>query len=289
MAGIEHCRKHGLDFQIHFSITDANHHEIEDIVSFSQIAGARVVNFFFIICTGRAESFEKISAVNYEASIRKIIHCQQHNDELIIRPRCAPYFKRIAWQMAPDSMLNRISGMEGDGCIAGRHYCRITAEGDVTACPYIETSVGNIRDRQFEDIWENAIDFISLRDPELKGKCGRCEFRKLCGGCRARPVAAGMKLMDEDKSCLYQPQSGQVIEPIVHFDSEQLTWSDEAHQKLGRIPGFIREMVKKRTESYVVDLGEKLITLEHMRQLSARRFGNNLPWKRPLDSQLRDE
>jgi hypothetical protein len=80
-----------------------------------------------------------------------------------------------------------------------------------------------------------------------------------------------------------------VIEPVVDFASEQLSWSDEAHEKLGRIPGFIREMVKKRTESYVVDLGEKLITIEHMRQLSAKRFGNNLPWQRPQAGQSRND
>ena len=281
MTGIEHCRKHGLDFQIHFSITDGNYGEIEDIVLFARMSGARVVNFFFIICTGRAESVGDISAHHYESSIKKIIHLQQQYDDLIIRPRCAPYFKRIAWQMAPDSVLNRISGMDGDGCIAGSHYCRVTPEGEVTACPYIEKSVGNIRQQDFHSIWTSAPDFLSLRNPQLSGKCGVCEFRKLCGGCRARPMAAGGRLMDEDASCHYQPQNGEVIEPVVDFAGADLAWSDEAQQKLERIPGFIRAMVKKRTESYVTDLGEKLITVEHMQQLSARRFGSDLPWKRP--------
>ena len=281
MTGIEHCRKHALDFQIHFSITDNNHHEIEDIVSFAQMSGARVVNFFFIICTGRAESVGNISTPNYDASIKKIIECQQTYRDLIIRPRCAPQFKRVAWQMAPDSMLNRICGGEGDGCIAGTHYCRVTPEGDVTACPYIEKSVGNIRHQSFQTIWQTAPDFHALRNPQLKGKCGRCEFRKLCGGCRARPLAIGRQLMDEDNSCDYQPRSSIVIEPVTDFTNKQLTWSDEALQKLSRIPGFIRDMVKKRTESYVVDLGESLITVEHMQQLSAKRFGNNPPWQRP--------
>jgi radical SAM protein with 4Fe4S-binding SPASM domain len=281
MRGIEHCRKHGLDFQIHFSITERNYNEIEDIVLFARMSGARVVNFFFIICTGRAQSVGDISTDHYESSIKKIIALQQQYDELIIRPRCAPYFKRIAWQMAPDSALNRISGMEGDGCIAGSHYCRVTPEGEVTACPYIEQSVGNIRQQDFHSIWTSAPDFLSLRNPQLNGKCGDCEFRKLCGGCRARPLAAGGQLMDADASCDYAPRNKDVIEPITDFLATELAWSDEAQQKLGRIPGFIRAMVKKRTESYVTDLGEELITVEHMKCLTARRFGGNLPWKRP--------
>ncbi|MCP4076440.1 MAG: radical SAM protein [Gammaproteobacteria bacterium] len=281
MTGIEHCRKHQFDFQIHFSITDDNHHEIEDIINFAEMSGARVINFFFIICTGRAESVGNISAVNYEAGIKKIIECQKKYEKLIIRPRCAPYFKRIAWQMAPESALNRISGQEGDGCIAGTHYCRITPEGDVTACPYIEKSVGNIKQQSLNQIWQSAEDFKSLRNPQLNGKCGECEFRKLCGGCRARPLAAGQQLMNEDASCGYIPQNGKVIEPVTQFETSNLSWSQDASEKLNRIPGFIRNMVKKRTESYVLDLGEELITVEHMQQLSARRFGNKLPWKRP--------
>lgn len=280
MKGIDHCRRHGLDFQIHFSITDGNCHEIEDLVAFARMSGARVVNFFFIICTGRAESVGDISTDNYEASIRKIIHCQQKYSDLIIRPRCAPYFKRIAWQMDPGATVNRIGGSDGDGCIAGIHYCRITPEGDVTACPYIERKVGNIRQQSFDAIWSTAADFIALRNPQLNGKCGRCEFRKLCGGCRARPLAQGGGLMDADESCGYRPQADVVIEPIVEFVGEALTWSDEAVSRLGHIPGFIRELVKKRTESYVSDLGETRVTLEHMKQLSARRFGTP-PWQRP--------
>jgi hypothetical protein len=87
--------------------------------------------------------------------------------------------------------------------------------------------------------------------------------------------------MDADASCDYAPRNKDVIEPITDFVAAELAWSDEAQQKLGRIPGFIRAMVKKRTESYVTDLGEELITVEHMKRLSARRFGGNLPWKRP--------
>ena len=102
-----------------------------------------------------------------------------------------------------------------------------------------------------------------------------------CVGCRARPLAMGKQLMDEDTSCHYIPQQSVVIEPITHFAAGSLLWSDEASDKLRRIPGFIRAMIKKRTESYVSDLGEKLITVEPMQQLSARRFGKNIPWKRP--------
>lgn len=281
MRGIEQCREQGLSFQIHFSVTEENAHEFPAMVEFARSAGARVLNVFFLICTGRGESVSNITPSTYEHFIEKLIEAQERSTDLIIRARCAPYFKRIAHQRDPQSALNRISGQEGDGCIAGTHYCRITPEGNVTACPYIETSVGSIRNQDFVEIWEQAEDFQRLRAPQLEGKCGRCEYRKLCGGCRARPVAEGRDLMAADNWCTYQPRGQAVIVPLTDFDIPAVRWTPEARQRLSRIPGFLRKMVRKRAEAYVTELGDKQVTTEHLAELYARRFGSNGPGERP--------
>lgn len=278
MNGIENCREAGLSFQLHFSITDGNAHELNDMIEFARLSNARVLNVFFLICTGRGESFSDISPLRYEKSLQEIIQAQNQHEDLIIRARCAPHFKRVAHQLAPESPLNQISGREGDGCIAGIHYARITHDGKVTACPYIDTAVGHIRQQNFKQIWSNADDFKSLREPQLNGRCGRCEYQQLCGGCRARPVAAGRELMDEDSFCSYVPGSAPVIVPLPSL-SHTVRWSDEAEQRLSRIPRFIRNMVKKRAEAYVAELGEVIVTTEHLSTLSARRFGGKPPEK----------
>jgi radical SAM protein with 4Fe4S-binding SPASM domain len=280
LRGIEQCRRQGLDFQIHFSITDDNHHEIEAIIDFAAASGARVVNFFFIICTGRARSIGRISNEHYESSLRRLIASQQRHPELIIRPRCAPWFKRVAWQNDPQALLNHISGRDGDGCLAGTSYCRVGFDGSVTACPYIEQSVGNIRRQPLSRIWAEAEDFRRLRQTEPGGKCGRCEFRRLCGGCRARPLAIGGDLMDEDPACGYRPSGGPVI-GTVDDDALSIGWDEDARQRLQRVPGFIRRMVRKRAEAYARDLGEPRVTLAHLQALTAARFGERMPWRRP--------
>ncbi|MBE9562960.1 MAG: radical SAM protein [Proteobacteria bacterium] len=268
MVGIENCHKHNLSFQLHFSVTENNADELPKIIDFARDKGAMVLNVFFLVCTGRGQFMSDISAIRYEQILAYLIDAQAETQDLIIRPRCAPHYKRIAHQRQPDSLLNKISGMEGDGCIAGTHYCRITPTGGVTACPYIPLDVGNIRQRSFWDIWDN--EFEELRTPKLQGNCGDCEYQQLCGGCRARPLAAGGDLMDEDKLCTYQPQGNSVIQPVLDLN---IKWSPEAEQRITRIPAFLRKMVKKRAEAYVASLGESLITTEHLKVLSARRFG----------------
>jgi radical SAM protein with 4Fe4S-binding SPASM domain len=71
--------------------------------------------------------------------------------------------------------------------MAGISYCRIYATGEVTPCPYLPVSAGNLRTTPFSEIWNNSELFLPLRDPDrLTGKCGRCGYKAVCGGCRAR-------------------------------------------------------------------------------------------------------
>jgi len=279
MAGIEVCRRTGLAFQIHFSVMQGNVHELPAMIEFCRTVGAKVLNVFFLVCTGRGESLSDITPERYERALGELIDAQAEVEDLIIRARCAPHFKRVAFERNPESRLNRIAGSEGDGCLAGTHYCRITPNGDVTACPYIPTAVGNVREHSFAELWATADDFQRLRHPTLGGTCGACEFRKLCGGCRARAIAAGHDLLDEDPWCGYTPQGGPVIEPLTEVGAH-VTWSESAQRRLERIPAMLRPMVKKRAEAYVAELGEAAVTADHLAVLSARRFGGKPPFAR---------
>ena len=281
LDGMEACRKHGLPFQVHFSVTEKNAHEVQSMIDFAKAAGAHVLNIFFLVCTGRGESMSDITPARYEEVLNQLIEAQEQTQDLIIRARCAPHFKRVAYQRDPESPLTRAQGYEGGGCLAGIHYCRITPEGAVTACPYIPDEDGSIRKTGFWEIWDNAPTFELLRNPKLEGKCGQCEFQQLCGGCRARPKAMGGTLMDADPWCGYRPEGGAIIQPLKEESNGEVTWSPEAEQRLSRVPGFLRKMVRKRAESYVRELGESIITTEHMATLASKRFGGKHPGMRP--------
>ena len=281
MAGIKRCRNHGVDFQLHFSVTEENAQELPAMIEFARNCGARALNVFFLVCIGRAQSVVSLPAEKYEAILAELIQAQADYPDLILRPRCAPHYKRIAHQLQPQSMINRISGREADGCIAGIHYARVNHRGGVTACPYIEQEVGNIRHTRFSSLWAEADEFLRLRTPQLGGKCGVCEYRMLCGGCRARPLAAGGGLMDADEICTYQPNREATVDPLDDIAQGDLHWSPEAEQRLSNVPEFLRAMVKKRTEAYVCDKGENRVTGEHMAELAMARFGPAGPPKLP--------
>ncbi len=110
------------------------------------------------------------------------------------------------------------------GCIAGVSYCRILPDGQVTPCPYLPVKVGNMLATPLRDIWANSEVLNALRDfSRLKGKCGKCGYNGVCGGCRARAYGltsycsgatvqqANMELCGDflaaDPWCTYNPQN----------------------------------------------------------------------------------
>jgi radical SAM protein with 4Fe4S-binding SPASM domain len=92
------------------------------------------------------------------------------------------------------------------GCLAGTGVCFISHEGEVFPCGYLPVMAGDLRKQNFREIWDDSEVFRVLRDTgNLKGKCGCCEFRNLCMGCRARAFAANGDYMSEEPFCIYQP------------------------------------------------------------------------------------
>jgi AdoMet-dependent heme synthase len=271
MAAFDACRRNDLGFQIHFSVTDDNAHELDDMIAFAREAGAFALNVFFLVCTGRGEKVTNISAQTYEAVMRRLTEAARQETDFMIRAKCAPHFKRMAWELDPDWPITTAHGYEAGGCLAGSRYCRITPLGGVTACPYIEEEVGSIRDQGFADIWRDAPQFRALREPVLEGRCGACEYGKICGGCRARPLARDGDLMGEDFLCAYEPQGGPVIQPLGATDSsdgQALLWTPEAEAWLARIPSFIRRFVRQRAESQVRANHGQEVTAEVMAELA---------------------
>ena len=87
-------------------------------------------------------------------------------DGLLIRAKCAPHFRRILWEINPSSPLLR--NYAHGSCPAGKYYCRITPTADVTPCPYMPVSVGNLRETAFDDLWRTAPAFDALREPAAR-------------------------------------------------------------------------------------------------------------------------
>ena len=118
----------------------------------------------------------------------------------------------------------------------------------LTPCPYLPVSVGNLKEESFVELWNESETFQNLRNRDLlEGKCGACEFREVCGGCRARAYATAGNYLAEDASCEYQP--GQYGAPPVQIEKKiafatetdyDLQWTPAAEKRLKRVPSFAR-------------------------------------------------
>jgi AdoMet-dependent heme synthase len=102
------------------------------------------------------------------------------------------------------------------GCLAGTGVCFISHEGEVFPCGYLPAIAGDLRKQSFAEIWNDSAVFGQLRnDDNLKGKCGCCEFRHVCMGCRARAYAATGDFLAEEPFCVYEPgTSNQMVREI---------------------------------------------------------------------------
>ena len=92
------------------------------------------------------------------------------------------------------------------GCLAGTGVCFVSHEGKVFGCGYLPIEAGDFRRESLMDIWRSSPLFTKLRDLKaLKGKCGRCSFKTVCGGCRARAYGVTGDYLAEEPFCIYQP------------------------------------------------------------------------------------
>lgn len=92
------------------------------------------------------------------------------------------------------------------GCLAGQGVCFVSYKGEVFGCGYLPLAAGDLRKQSFREIWLESELFKALRDDSrLSGKCGICEFKQVCGGCRARGYWATGDYLSQEPYCIYEP------------------------------------------------------------------------------------
>ena len=177
---MKNCREVGLHFQIHTTVMNWNKDEVLDITDFAIAMGAVAHHTFFLVPTGRGADIEEelLKPEEYERLLKDIM-LKQMDVNIELKPTCAPEFMRIAKEMGMNPRFSR-------GCLAGTSYCIISPSGDVQPCAYLNLPIGNVRDTPFSEIWRDNPIFKELRTMNYKGKCGKCDYKKDCGGCRAR-------------------------------------------------------------------------------------------------------
>ncbi len=273
IEGLRVLREAGLPFVIQPSVFSWNRREIPDLAELALELGAESVNYYFLVCTGRGQDVTDISAADYEAALCEISRLQRElAGRLMVTAKCAPHQKRVVHQLDGDSEF--LSGYAG-GCPAATNYFRIGPRGEVSACPYIPSAGASLRERGLSEIWASDPQLELLRDRSaLKGRCGACEYRELCGGCRARAQAATGDPLAADPSCRHMPVAG----PTAQLARERtfggdvrftMDWTAAARQRLEALPSFLTSMVVSRVESRARETGQDEVTAALMQQVRA--------------------
>jgi AdoMet-dependent heme synthase len=277
--------RHGLDFIVQTSLTRGNRDELRGLVAWSAEMGAVAFNLYFLVPTGRGEGMEGLSPAENDDVLSELIGLEaRYRGRMLVRSKCQPQLMRHAHEGDPESPLLGYRTR----CPCGVQYCRITPEGKVTPCPYSPVVAGDLETTSFGDVWRDSEVFRTLREGTLGGKCGRCAYREVCGGCRARAYAQTGDLMGPDLSCAYEPAG---VEEAVHppntvtygspAASSGIPWSDGARARVARIPSFVRGVVVERVERFARERGVEVVDealMARVREEMPVDFSRKLPF-----------
>jgi len=213
--GIERIKAVDLPFQINTTITKHNIDEISDILALAVERGAVALHVFLLVPTGCGKEIadrEMIGPQEYER-VLNWFYDRSKDSGIRMKATCAPHYFRIMRQRAREEGIKiapETHGFEAmtKGCLAGSGVCFVSHKGEVYPCGYLPVLAGNVRHRHFKEIWDNAEVFKILRDEDnLQGKCGYCEFRRICMGCRARAYGYTGNYLDPEPYCVYEPKA----------------------------------------------------------------------------------
>ena len=213
LRGIKWAKQGGIDFQINTTITLQNLEEMPRIQELAVKLGAVAHHIFLLVPTGRGKYIadQGISAQQYEQTLNWF-YDQRDKVPLQLKATCAPHYYRILRERAREegkTVTFKSHGLDAvtRGCLGGTSFCFVSNTGIVQPCGFLDLNCGSVKEVPFGAIWKESEIFKTLRNfNNLKGKCGRCEYRKVCGGCRARAYEATGDYLAEEPLCLYQPK-----------------------------------------------------------------------------------
>jgi radical SAM protein with 4Fe4S-binding SPASM domain len=245
LTGIFHLRQVDIPYQINTTVAKHNVRQMPETLALAKRIGAVALHLFLLVpvgCGVEIAEDKQISPAEYEAVLNWLYDAEVEGG-IELKATCAPHYFRILRQRQAEerrqgifrerpSSLHRQQhggnghtgghpGGNGDGrhpmnamtkgCLAGTGVSFISHRGEVFPCGYLPVEAGHIRRQPFAEIWQDSPLFAELREPDLLGgKCGICEFKKICSGCRARAFGTDGDYLGEEPFCTYVPRMVEV-------------------------------------------------------------------------------
>jgi len=192
----------GLPLQVNTTVCAETLDELPAIRDRVGELGAVLWSVFFLVPVGRGRILDPIAPERAE-HVMEWLHGVAESAPFGVKTTEAPFYRRVGLQSDGDASAVRRRG----GITAGRGFAFVSHTGEAYPSGFLPESAGNVRDRSVVDIYRSSDLFESLREPDrLKGKCGACEFRQVCGGSRSRAYATTGDPLASDPLCPYVPE-----------------------------------------------------------------------------------
>ncbi|MBF0254167.1 MAG: TIGR04053 family radical SAM/SPASM domain-containing protein [Candidatus Omnitrophica bacterium] len=229
IKSVEYANRIGLNVQINSLVNVHNTESLEALITLVRRLKIVFWEVFFLVPTGRGRELELISAAKFDAAF-DLIYRLHREAEFVIKVTEAPHYRKYfvdreeAGQGAASSMvrsgampgaIGRVHGPGGSlgrapqGVNSGKGFLFVSHKGEIMPSGFLPITAGNVRTVTLGEIYRGHSLFKDLRDTALlKGKCGRCSFKEMCGGSRARAYALTGDYLAEEPCCSYEPPRG---------------------------------------------------------------------------------
>jgi AdoMet-dependent heme synthase len=216
MFALEEAQRIGLDTQLQTTVTRRNMDRLAEIAEIARKVGTKMWSLFFLIVTGRAEGGDDLTAGEYEKVFEFMYNLSKTAPYGIKTTEAMHYRRYVAQRMkaehrqpsaAAGAVMWRTAGVSD-----GKGFVFVSHKGEIFPSGFLPLRGGSVLDDSLTDIYRNSDLFKTLRDTtQREGKCGICEYQKICGGSRSRAYALTGNYLAEDPRCVYQPDMAEAL------------------------------------------------------------------------------
>jgi radical SAM protein with 4Fe4S-binding SPASM domain len=231
VSAIQTCLDIDLEVVVTTMALKDTFEEMPKRMDFLYNLGVDEVAVYDLVPVGRGKDVmdQAMTQAQRETLIRWLQQKQEDTDMVFAMSGGLPMYPEIATEMhkshgtkPKDLLINEFWVHNNVGCHAGLLYFSLRPNGDIYPCTFLPIKAGNIREQSITDIWRNSKVLNTLRQRQaLKGKCGACEYRETCGGCRGRAYACTGDFLESDPVCLRDLMLQEKVSPA---DVKRFGW-----------------------------------------------------------------
>lgn len=218
MLALYHAKKIGLETQLQTTVTRRNMARLPEVAQIAADVKTKMWSLFFLIVTGRAVQDDDLAAEEYERVFEFMYDLSKTAPFGIKTTEAMHYRRYVAQRMKAEHRSPPQSEKAGAvmwrtaGVSDGKGFVFVSHTGEIFPSGFLPVTGGNVLRDSLTDVYRNSGLFRTLRDVNLReGKCGICEYQKICGGSRSRAYALTGDYLSEDPRCVYQPHLADAL------------------------------------------------------------------------------